>query len=79
MNSRLEQPDGEVTPLVYSVEEAADVLGIGRTFMFRLCATGEVESFKIGKKRKILRHALDAYIERQVQAEGGGDTGRGHQ
>lgn len=47
--------------------------------MFRLVATGEVESFKIGKKRKILRHALDTYIERQVRAEGGGDTERRHQ
>jgi excisionase family DNA binding protein len=53
-------------PLVYSVEEAAGVLGIGRTFMFRLVATGQVESFKIGSRRKITRHALDTYIARQL-------------
>lgn len=50
--------------LLYSVEEAADLLGIGRTFMFQLVATGEIDSFKIGKRRKIPRDALDAYIER---------------
>jgi excisionase family DNA binding protein len=50
--------------LVYSVEEAADLLGIGRTFMFHLVATGEIESFKIGRRRKIHRDALDRYIER---------------
>jgi excisionase family DNA binding protein len=79
MSQQPERPTGEPDPLVYSVEEAADLLGIGRTSMFRLCATGEVESFKIGKKRKILRRALDTYIERRVRAEGGGDTARGHQ
>jgi excisionase family DNA binding protein len=50
--------------LLYSVEEAADLLGIGRTFMFRLLATGEIDSFKIGKRRKVPRDALDGYIER---------------
>jgi excisionase family DNA binding protein len=50
--------------LLYSVEEAANLLGIGRTFMFHLVATGEIDSFKIGKRRKIPRDALDAYIER---------------
>ena len=50
--------------LLYSVEEAADLLGIGRTFMFHLVATGEIDSFKIGKRRKIPRDALDGYIER---------------
>jgi excisionase family DNA binding protein len=50
--------------LLYSVEEAADLLGIGRTFMFHLVATGEINSFKIGKRRKIPRDALDGYIER---------------
>jgi excisionase family DNA binding protein len=79
MTSQPERPTSESTPLVYSVEEAADLIGVGRTFMFRLVATGEVESFKIGKKRKILRPALDAYIERQVRAEGGGDSERRHQ
>lgn len=50
--------------LAYSVEEAAELLGIGRTFMFQLIATGEIDSFKIGKRRKIARDAIDAYIER---------------
>ncbi len=76
MTSQAERPASEQAPLVYSVEEAADLLGIGRTFMFRLVATGEVESFKIGKKRKIPRDALDAYIERQLRAERASDAER---
>ena len=63
--------------LLYSVEEAADLLGIGRTFMFHLVATGEIDSFKIGKRRKIPRDALDGYIERlrSEQAAAAGDLG----
>jgi len=49
---------------LFSVEEAADLLGIGRTFMFQLVATGEIDSFKIGKRRKISRDAVEDYIER---------------
>jgi excisionase family DNA binding protein len=50
--------------LAYSVEEAAAQLGIGRTFMFQLIATGEIESFKIGKLRKISHDALIGYVNR---------------
>jgi excisionase family DNA binding protein len=50
--------------LLYSVEEAAELLGIGRTFMFQLVASGEIDSFKIGNRRKIHRDALDAYVSR---------------
>jgi excisionase family DNA binding protein len=50
--------------LAYSVEQAAELLGIGRTFMFQLVATGEIESLKIGKRRLITRDALHGYIDR---------------
>jgi excisionase family DNA binding protein len=56
--------DAPAWRLLYSVEEAADLLGIGRTFMFHLVATGEIDSFKIGKHRKIPHGALDDYIQR---------------
>jgi excisionase family DNA binding protein len=49
--------------LVYSVEEAADLLGIGRTFMFHLVATGQIDSFKIGNRRKIHRDAIAHYLD----------------
>jgi excisionase family DNA binding protein len=49
---------------LYSVEEAANMLGIGRTYMFHLLATGEIDSLKIGRCRRIARDALDGYLER---------------
>jgi excisionase family DNA binding protein len=51
--------------LLYSVSEAARLLGVGRTYMFRLLATGQVESIKVGKLRKIPCDALSRYIDQQ--------------
>ena len=44
--------------------------------MFRLLATGEIDSFKIGKLRKISSNALDGYIER-LRSEQGAVLGPG--
>ncbi len=51
--------------LLYSVPEAGRLLGVGRTYIFRLIASGEIESIKLGKLRKIPRDALGRYIDRQ--------------
>jgi len=51
--------------LLYSVLEAARQLGVGRTYMFRLIAAGEIESIKVGKLRKIPHDALACYIDKQ--------------
>jgi excisionase family DNA binding protein len=55
--------------LLYSIEEAAQLLGIGRTFMFELVATGQIASLKIGRRRKIPSSVLDAYVERLAEEQ----------
>ena len=70
MAGRDEDAPSAGTRLLYSVEEAAQLLGIGRTFMFELVAAGHVASFKIGKLRKISRRALDDYIAHLAEDEG---------
>jgi excisionase family DNA binding protein len=50
--------------LLHSPEEAAQLLGVGRSQMFELIARGEVESVKIGRLRKIPRDAIDRYVGR---------------
>lgn len=49
--------------IVLTVEEAAELLGIGRTLMYALVAAGEVESVQIGRLRRIPRDALVVYVE----------------
>ncbi|CAN5291712.1 hypothetical protein BH09ACT12_BH09ACT12_05480 [soil metagenome] len=57
--------DDSVAPtLLLRVEEAALRLGIGRTSMYRLVMTGEVESVQIGGLRRIPAPCLLEYIDR---------------
>jgi excisionase family DNA binding protein len=64
MSGQAEGPTAAASRLLYTVEEAAELLGIGRTYMFHLLSVGEIDSLKIGKRRKIPSDALDSYIER---------------
>jgi excisionase family DNA binding protein len=46
------------------VEEAAERLGIGRSLMYRLVLSGEVQSVPVGRLRRIPRDALTEYVDR---------------
>ena len=48
--------------LVLTVEEAAERLGIGRTLMYALVTSGEVESVRIGRLRRIPADALERFV-----------------
>jgi excisionase family DNA binding protein len=48
--------------LLISVEEAASILGIGRTLMFELMMQGKVSSVKIGRRRLVVRQELDEFV-----------------
>ena len=54
--------DGLQTLLV-TVEEAARLLGIGRTTMFELIARGDVKSVRLGRRRLISRKSLESFVE----------------
>ncbi|HEX5157650.1 MAG TPA: helix-turn-helix domain-containing protein [Ktedonobacterales bacterium] len=49
--------------VLYSVEEAANRLNIGRTVAYRLVGTGIIESFKVAGLRRITVDALARYVE----------------
>lgn len=48
--------------MVYSVNEAADLLSIGRTMAFRLISNGELRSLKIGHRRLVSKLDLDEFV-----------------
>jgi excisionase family DNA binding protein len=50
--------------LVLTVEEAARRLGIGRTLMYSLVTSGEVDSITIGRLRRIPLESLTDYVRR---------------
>lgn len=55
--------------LLYSVREAAAIVGVGKSKMWELVARGEIESVKVDALRKIPAGALTAYVERLRAAQ----------
>ena len=55
--------------LLLSVEQAAWRLGLGRTVMFGLVKSGEIESVKIGRSRRIPADALITYVKKLRESE----------
>lgn len=48
--------------LLLRAEEVAHALGVGRSRVYELIATGELRSVKIGMSRRVPRKALDEYV-----------------
>ena len=56
-------------PLLLSVDEAARLLGIGRTVVYRLLSQGDLRSVKVGGRRLVPRSAVDAFVDDLVRNE----------
>lgn len=52
------QPDG----LLLTVQEAAKCLRLGRTLVYRLISSGELESVKVGRLRRVPAECLPEYV-----------------
>lgn len=53
-----------IPALALGIDEAARVIGVARSMMYEIVARGEIESFKLGRRRLILTKELDTYINR---------------
>lgn len=54
--------DNQPIRLVLTIEQAARRLGIGRTLMYSLVMSGEIESVTIGRLRRIPVECLTEYV-----------------
>lgn len=52
----------ESVRLLFRPEEAAEVLGLGRTKVYELIASGELRSVKIGSARRVSAVALTEFV-----------------
>ncbi len=59
-------------PLVLTVEEAAQRLGVGRTVMYALVSSGAVESVRIGRLRRVPADALVTFVDELRATRTGG-------
>ena len=57
------------TRLAWTVQEAADQIGISRASLYRLVQTGEVPSFTIGRSRRITNEALERFVRRLAEEQ----------
>jgi len=55
--------------LLLSPEEAAEVLGVGRSRVYDLMRTRELLSVRIGKSRRVPVAAVQSYVERLTELE----------
>ncbi|UDF04855.1 helix-turn-helix domain-containing protein [Asticcacaulis sp. AND118] len=74
-----QRPDGlryEVPPpvilqkLAYSIPEAMEVTGLGRTFLYDQMSIGALKSRKLGGRRVILREDLVEFLNSSAPGEG---------
>lgn len=52
-------PDGRIS---YSVEDAAEATGVGRSFLYLAIKNGELASLKLGKRRLLMRADILAWL-----------------
>jgi excisionase family DNA binding protein len=53
--------DAPVARLAVTVEEGARMLGVGRATLYKLVMRGEIESFTIGRARRIAISTLEQF------------------
>ncbi|GGD60789.1 helix-turn-helix domain-containing protein [Croceicoccus mobilis] len=54
-----------IEPICIRINDAARMIGIGRTKLYELIANGELETVKIGKATRITTASLHGLIDRQ--------------
>jgi excisionase family DNA binding protein len=60
----------DTSKILLTVGEAANLMGLGRTYVYRLVMQGELVSLKIGRNRRVPLWALHAFIHEQTNAYG---------
>jgi len=60
--------------LLLTVPEAAERLGLGRSFTYELVQRGEIASLKLGRARRVPVAELERYVQR-LQSEQVSDGG----
>jgi excisionase family DNA binding protein len=63
-----EERAGKRPRISYSVEEAAEETGIGRSYIYLAMKHGELASLKLGKRRLIMHDDLVSWLQSKRQA-----------
>jgi excisionase family DNA binding protein len=67
--ARKDRSEEYMEKLLLSPEEAAEVLGVGRSRVYDLMRTRQLHSVRIGKSRRVPVAAVHAYVERLTEQD----------
>ncbi|WP_073083339.1 helix-turn-helix domain-containing protein [Sporobacter termitidis] len=68
--NRLNEDQKQPAKLTYTVDEAAEILGLSRPVMYSLCHSPDCKfSIRIGKRILISKVALEAWLSEQAAAQ----------
>ena len=62
-----------VEPICVRVNDAARMIGVGRTKLYELIANGELETVKIGKATRVTTASLHEFARRNRGSENSSD------
>ena len=56
--------DNQSRPLAYSIADAAEAIGVSKSALFQVMASGDLPVRKLGRRTLVLRDDLMAYLQR---------------
>jgi excisionase family DNA binding protein len=56
-------------PMLVTVEEAAEILRIGRTTAYELVMGGKLQSVKVGRRRLVVRQGIQRYVSELLKTQ----------
>lgn len=59
----------QAEPICVRINDAARMIGVGRTKLYELIASGEIEAIKLGKSTRITTASLHELVMRQREPE----------
>ena len=57
-------------PLLITVEEASELLRLGRTRTYDFIRCGSIQSVKVGRRRLVVRSSLDSFVQGLIADQG---------
>ena len=57
------KPPEREPALLLKVEDAARLLGVGRTTLFELIGQGRIQTVRVGRRRLVVRAGLERFVE----------------
>ncbi|WP_371917671.1 helix-turn-helix domain-containing protein [Pseudomonas gelidaquae] len=56
-----------LAPISVGIEEAARLIGVARSMLYEMIKKGEIQTFKLGRRRLVRVKTLEAFVKRQAQ------------